>query len=80
MNHHTALALAALGNPSILARCPAPKPRAIPGDPPSPAAEPLRLQGAAIRRNALCPCRSGKKFKRCCGAKRYLRRRVEAAA
>lgn len=26
-------------------------------------------QRAAVGRNAPCPCRSGKKFKRCCGAR-----------
>jgi uncharacterized protein YecA (UPF0149 family) len=30
--------------------------------------EPVRT-GAEISRNALCPCGSGKRYKRCCGRK-----------
>ena len=31
------------------------------------AAQPLRRDGEKIGRNALCPCGSGKKYKKCCG-------------
>ena len=30
--------------------------------------ENVRRQGAKVGRNAPCPCGSGKKYKKCCGA------------
>lgn len=36
---------------------------------PPPLAEPIRTSGPRIGRNDPCPCGSGKKFKKCCGAR-----------
>lgn len=30
-------------------------------------AQPVRREGDKVGRNALCPCGSGKKYKKCCG-------------
>lgn len=39
-------------------------------EPWSPPPQPLRRETARVGRNDPCPCGSGKKFKRCCGARR----------
>ncbi|MBI5131947.1 MAG: UPF0149 family protein [Rhodopseudomonas palustris] len=44
-----------------------PSPRVIEWGPPTPQARPARKQ-RKIGRNEPCPCGSGKKYKRCCGA------------
>ena len=38
------------------------------GDPGDTAVKTIRRQGAKVGRNTPCPCGSGKKFKKCCGA------------
>jgi preprotein translocase subunit SecA len=39
-----------------------------PGDTGDIAIKTVRRQGAKVGRNAPCPCGSGKKYKKCCGA------------
>jgi preprotein translocase subunit SecA len=40
----------------------------LPGEGDEPVIKPVRRQGEKVGRNAPCPCGSGKKYKRCCGA------------
>lgn len=45
-----------------------PPPGAAPEAPPKPIAPPIRRDAPGVGRNDPCPCGSGKKYKKCCGA------------
>ena len=68
------VAMGARGRADAREMTAAASPRAAPlGAPPRPAGPPPRPSGAAapsskVGRNDPCPCGSGKKYKRCCGA------------